>query len=307
MIHYLLGELSEQERNSLEERYFSDVQVFNELSRVENELIDDYVRGRLSAVQRRRFEQVYLGNSVRRQRVKFAEALLTKADQASKNSVESPNGVIWWQNLFTPLTTNRLTAGFAVAALSLLVICCIWLFSEYRRLRQELVQTKAAQSALEKSEQELKQQIAQEQEKSSRLANELSQSQNTGSNQNNPTPSSTRSFVSLIIGLSGTRNTNLGGPSNLVIPTATNEVRMQIQLNDNSYQRYVVRIQTAAGKEVFSQRDLRTRQAKGGANLNLTVPATTLESGDYLVIVQGKNQHGDIDDVSKSLVHVTKH
>ena len=54
---YVLGELSEDERDALEPRYFSDQQVFDQLVLIETEVVDDYVHGRLSAPDRATFER----------------------------------------------------------------------------------------------------------------------------------------------------------------------------------------------------------------------------------------------------------
>ncbi|PYS70334.1 MAG: hypothetical protein DMF69_13855 [Acidobacteria bacterium] len=48
MTRYLLGELSESEQSVLEKEYFTDPQFFDQMLKIENELVDDYVRGRLS-------------------------------------------------------------------------------------------------------------------------------------------------------------------------------------------------------------------------------------------------------------------
>ena len=45
---YLLGELAEPEQTALEEKYFADPQLFDQLVKAETELVDDYARGRLS-------------------------------------------------------------------------------------------------------------------------------------------------------------------------------------------------------------------------------------------------------------------
>ena len=307
MINYLLGDLPEQERGAIEEQYFNDPEVFEKLSRVESQLIDDYVRGRLSAEERQKFERVYLSNADRRQRVRFAEALITKADQVKTGDADRSNGFSWWRNLLAPFETNRLTVGLAGAALLILLTASIWLFVEYNRLRQELNQTRAGEIAFEQRERALKQELAQEQDKSNRLSNELSQAQNAQPGQtSSPSPTTGRSFVSLIISLSSTRDPNAGGPTKLNIPPATHDVRLQIRLNENIYQRYVVRVQTAEGQEVFTQRDLSARGPKGSANLNLTVPASRVETGDYLLIVQGANRQGELEDLSKSFIHVEK-
>ena len=52
MRRYLLGELSESEQSDLEEKYFTDPQVFNQVLKTERELVDAYVRGQLSMLSK---------------------------------------------------------------------------------------------------------------------------------------------------------------------------------------------------------------------------------------------------------------
>jgi len=78
---YLLGELSEAEQAMLEEKYFTDERVFEQVLKSESELLDRYVRSELSAPARERFEQSYLNNPRRRERMRFAEALATRLDR----------------------------------------------------------------------------------------------------------------------------------------------------------------------------------------------------------------------------------
>ena len=101
MTRYLLGELSEQERAALEQQYFDDPQVFEQVLRSESELVDGYVRGQLSAEAREQFEQTYLKHPKRRERVKFAEALVNRIDQnETAEPSEKPVGVISrWRRL----------------------------------------------------------------------------------------------------------------------------------------------------------------------------------------------------------------
>ena len=56
MKRYLLGDVSDEEQIRLEECYFVDDDVFEQLSALEDELIDDYVRGELAEPQRNQFE-----------------------------------------------------------------------------------------------------------------------------------------------------------------------------------------------------------------------------------------------------------
>ena len=54
MRRYLTGELSERERDELEEKYFNDDELFGELLESEERIIDDYRRGQLAPSERER-------------------------------------------------------------------------------------------------------------------------------------------------------------------------------------------------------------------------------------------------------------
>ena len=74
-VRYLLGDLSDAERDALEERYFTDEDAFLELKAAEDDLIDAYSRGTLPAAHRPAFEARYLASDTGRARVEFARAL----------------------------------------------------------------------------------------------------------------------------------------------------------------------------------------------------------------------------------------
>ena len=71
---YLLGELSEAELDRVEERLFAaaDRDSEEQLSPAEDELIDSYVRGELSASEREHFESWFLTSPRRRERLELA-------------------------------------------------------------------------------------------------------------------------------------------------------------------------------------------------------------------------------------------
>jgi len=73
---YLLGELCAEERARLEERYFKNDDLFEEMEMAEDELIDAYLRGHLSKSESRLFEENYLSSQRRRHKVGLARELL---------------------------------------------------------------------------------------------------------------------------------------------------------------------------------------------------------------------------------------
>jgi hypothetical protein len=78
---YLLGELSAAEQTALEDEYFGDESKYDRLCKAEDELLDRYARNYLSESDRERFERSYLTNPQRRRHVRFARALAQVLDE----------------------------------------------------------------------------------------------------------------------------------------------------------------------------------------------------------------------------------
>jgi DNA-directed RNA polymerase specialized sigma24 family protein len=76
LVRYLLGVASVVEREAVEEEYFAGSSGLDVLLAVEDELIDDYVRGALSRADRLLFEENFLCTAGRRQRLEFTQSLV---------------------------------------------------------------------------------------------------------------------------------------------------------------------------------------------------------------------------------------
>jgi hypothetical protein len=126
---YLLGELSLEETDRLDQLVFTDEEFAIRLQVVENDLVDAYARGHLEEPALRRFTSVYLSSPARRDKVKFAQALfkISPAPQPKRSGLQS-----WFS--FPALAWQ--TAALATAAL-LLLFTTSWLALENRRLRAE--------------------------------------------------------------------------------------------------------------------------------------------------------------------------
>ena len=97
MRQYLLGALSEAEQAALEARYLGDDDAFEEMVRVEHQLVDSYVQGRLPPSERTQFEQHYLAHPDRRERVQFASALQKKSRGRTRLKPRPIlGGKSWW-------------------------------------------------------------------------------------------------------------------------------------------------------------------------------------------------------------------
>jgi hypothetical protein len=75
IVRYLLGEMEEPELVAVENRLMSDSSFFAEIRAFEDELIDSYLSGELSAPQEKRFREHFLRTPARQQLLQFAQAL----------------------------------------------------------------------------------------------------------------------------------------------------------------------------------------------------------------------------------------
>src|SRR5207247_4832191 len=72
---YLLDDCSDEERRQVEEQFFASDDEFERLRELEEEVIERYRLGELTADERSRFERAY-GSPPRRDRVLFTRALV---------------------------------------------------------------------------------------------------------------------------------------------------------------------------------------------------------------------------------------
>ena len=71
---YLLGTLNNSRRIRLEKRLLNEGELFEELLISEDELVDEYVRGRLTRDEKRRFESHFLVTAERHRKFQFGRS-----------------------------------------------------------------------------------------------------------------------------------------------------------------------------------------------------------------------------------------
>lgn len=309
LIRYLLGELPEGEKSALEAQYFADSQVFDQIVAVENKLVDDYARNRLSADLRTRFERSYLTDPARSERVKFAVALVTKFDKLPP--APRPEQVSWLRNALAALRGLTPAVRYSVAFATLLVVLFgAWLLvSALRRQREAAqIQANANQQRRERAEQA-------EQER--KRAEELTANQNRQKETPPPVPVPSPtpvappepSFVTLALTIGGVRGGGGGGGGatpTLALTPATTQVRLVLNLADNDYPAYRATLRSGTGAAIFTRSNVKPKRSGAGASFVFIVPAADLVVGDYVLTISGEDPNGEIDDLGKSLFRVRR-
>jgi hypothetical protein len=287
-IRYLLGELPEGERAELEEACFDDPRVFANVAEVESGLVDDYVRGRLSPDLRRRFEQVYLTDPRRRERVRFAEALTIRVDAAASSSesgATSPrtsgsDWPTWIAAWLGPTPAFRLV--FASLLIGLVAGGLWFFFFQSARSRQQSPQA-----------------IVEPRPSPGAPVTPANRTAPVPDPPVGPAPSVT---LALLVG-PGVRSVT-PGPVTLVVPAGATEVRLMLSLREHAYPVYRVLLREVGGPEILRQGDLRPVMEGAGPAFSIAVPASRFSPGDYMLTLQGAARGGEFDDLSQSLFRV---
>lgn len=146
---FLLGDLPEADREALEERLLDDPDLFFEIELAEEELLDAYVRGELSAADRQRFEAV-LGRAPRiQERLRFGRQLAAKANRESteRSRAQPPalaapvspwqRFVAWWRRASWPLQL--------VVATALVLVVGVPIYFELGRTSTGIVESRVLQ------------------------------------------------------------------------------------------------------------------------------------------------------------------
>jgi hypothetical protein len=262
-VRYLLGDLPEAEREALEERYFLEADAFEELKAVEDDLIDAYCRGTLAAPQRPLFEARYLQSESGRHRVEFARAL-TRASVASR---QRRRGV-------PAAAPRRWLAWAAAIATVALGAAGLWqlghLRAEVREVRQEkeALQRSADASAAELGE--MRQRLGELTDRLTRLR--------------------VHAGVVATLVLSAGLERGSGDVPRLVLKPDTEEIGLTLRLPVDGHDRYDASLQTVDGREVWRGNGLAPVTTAHGRALDIGIPAATLRTQSYVVLVRGRDE-----------------
>ena len=129
---YLLGQLSQAEQELFEESFFSDNDLFIEVLDAKDQLISDYLNGRLSPDNRGRFERHFLTLPECRRELELAHLLNQPLARQHLHRPPQPDGatVSWWQNIFDGLRIHRPLAGLAATAVLVIGLFSFWWMSQ---------------------------------------------------------------------------------------------------------------------------------------------------------------------------------
>jgi hypothetical protein len=309
LLRYLLGQLSETEQSSVEERFITDPEANALLCEVENDLIADYVRGRLAPGERERFERHYMATAANRQRVQVADLLLRWIDQEETTQhgiAPMFESMSWRQRSTTQMRSYRWVVGLiAVAGALLIVLGGGWLVKGARQQRNE-----ANLARLESMRREIKllREIDDAKQRNFELEGEIEQLRRRlyPPVTKSPIVSAFPEVIKYVMVDGTLRGKDVSVTSPLVILSETEKVQLIYTMEDSGYPCYRADIQSAGGEKVWSSESISPRLSRSVATFTITLLASKLANGAYTLSLSGVSKTGDIDHLSKHSFRVER-
>lgn len=331
IINYLLGVLPEAELERFEQRYLEDETLFEELQEIEDELIDDYVGGALTAEQQAQFEQYFLRSPQRREKLEFARAMTERAaawkteneTTSSQSSIpalgdtaeldqttEATGKVLPFKAWARPVSTWRQWAAIAAAVLIAVGSGMLWLRN--RELRRQLIAADANSARLRQEAEalsarsaETNAQLSAEQQQTQKLEEQLEQLQKSISAE-----AARKVVVTAMLGVEylvrGTRGDAEKRVKTLEIPANTRMVRLGVEFEKSRFETFKITLRRSEGGTVWTRGGLKARMVGNKQSITLAIPTENLTAGNYEVIVSGVPADGPAELVGRYFIRVMR-
>lgn len=338
---YLLGELSAEEHERIEQRLLTDADYYQQVLIVENELIYEFVCDELPDQEKASFERHVLPVPERRQDVQFARALRKYVAENSPRTAEAnavapvaaasasatPERASWRQSIAAFFRSPSVALALSVLLL-LAISAAVWLGAQNRLLQNELAQLQARQTPGPAS-QNLEEQLASERRRNADLTEQLlrqpqpSQPQPAQLEPNPetanqrmpqppaapvPTPAQNGATVAAVLLLPGGVRDNLGeGVSKVTVPRGVRRIPLELDLAVDDYRGYRATLKSVGGqRELLSRKLPRARRGAGRVTVALNIPAELLARGDYQIELSGETSSGEYELIDTYHFRVVK-
>jgi hypothetical protein len=296
LTRYLLGALSEEEAERLDERSIADDEFVLRLDAVESDLVDAFVRGDLSGESLERFKSVYLSTSKKVEKVAFAKALLgieekaatpaaersvTKAApgaQPERKAVEGHSAKHWF-------SSSRLVLQWAFATVALLAVFSSgYLYVENARLRKQQSAVYKQQLASEQQAQELEKQLDEQRAANAGVLKELERLHETIS----ASPSLHTIAVLLVPPTRG-----VGQIPTVSVPPGTDRVTLRLQLEADDFPTYRASLKNPVTNQIdWRGTRLKVRTEGARRELAITFAVSLLKQQNYVLELSGVPAQG---------------
>lgn len=284
MTRFLLDDVTEAERSTMEEQFLSDGEFFERLVATESALIDEYLLGRLSEDRRARFELLLDNSPSQRRDVEFTRDLIAslrevRAAKRAQSQAQPPP----WSMILAGLRSLPRAAVAAAGAVALLFMASLILlvFQSYSERKRLIAQREALESTARAAQQKLAAELEAAQQLSAQLNLEKEARERAEDSLAQLQSKALRPFLSVLL-----EPTNLergGNGKTITLKPNSERVQMQLKLPSNdTYEKYRLVISTFEGVQVWSRQAIPASQVKQG-RLSFLLPSSLLKYDDYRI------------------------
>ena len=254
---YLLGDLNEDDRQNLEERFMTDSEYRNEVLMVESELVEEYVNGALSSDEQAKFRSHYLSAPRQEKQLRTIRALTKVAGASKRLRVEPPKPQSFLAKLFDSSNRKLQFASVAVAVVIALVSAAV--------IFQVLLQKTGT----------------------GQLHEELAQL-------NTPENLSRTSDSVLPVTFPPVMLRDRNSWPKITLSPSVKAVQFNLPLTQVNYSAYRVELRSLEGTQVVDF-EISTRPRAGV--LPIQLPARILTPGDYSLVIRASKPDGQVEDI----------
>lgn len=300
MVGYLLGTASELEQSQIETRYFREPHFYEQMLALEEEVICDYLNRTLTAPERQRFEQYFLGSPRRRRKYESTRKLLAfVADQGSLE-VQPPapstiqTWIMAWPGRLHHFLLPKLNFVWSLALVAALS-WGVWLLSlQVAALRHEVGQRKTQQFATQKTKQRVKPKTERarpdnDTQKSTvaDLADQLQASLDPTFLESGDAADATRV---LSVNLRASHMRSPSEAQKISLPAHLTGLQVRLNLGSATLSpatNYQVILKTLSGQVIMRRQAVSQQILQSERSLTLEIPAQQLRTGVYALTVLG--------------------
>jgi hypothetical protein len=318
MIRYLLGDMSIEEQIAMETGYFTDPEKFNLLQVVEQDLIEGYINGKLSATGRAKFEHHFLSTPARREQVRFFQTLTkvvpfeidqqvpehTPVRAAVLESIDLGQKSSWWESILASFRGPRLALGMSfAAAMLILVVAGTWLIVRNREQDNgQLATVNPAASSDGGQVPNLDQKKQPDQQTQGADINPVKSEQPA-----TPKPASKSVIASFTLTVPQMIKREATPPQVWRIPPDADFVQLTFNHQGNPYNDYKVMLRyLSSGQRVWSRSDIKASRMKSGTLLVMNIPAKRFDEGSYSLEIFRDNTEGEWDKLHAFFIEVQR-
>lgn len=300
LVRYLLGTRPVEETERLDALSITDDAFALRLLAIENDLVDSYVRGELDGDALQEFESCYLNSSVRREKLAFARALHQLAGSAATGQASSlPAEKPFLRDTVPPRTLPAKSVfsapSFApqwiFAAAAVVALFTAGYFAlQNRYLHNQLAAEESSQGTSRQDEQKLQSQLDEQSSAIARAQEELARVHEVLAR-------SAALRMPAILLLPQTRGT--AEPVRIAVPSGTNQLLLQLELESNEFPQYRVALKDPATDKTIWTSDVQSsHSANKHGTVSVSLPSRYLKERNYLLQLTGIPAQGPAELLS---------